>query len=52
MVAQRLRMRYQKARDLMLRGECGETWTEGNHLMAPETGVAEYERNRGARKVR
>ena len=44
-VAHRLKVRYQKARDLILTGKLGETndyETEG-HLRVTEAGVAAYE---------
>ena len=50
-VAQRLQIRYQKARDIMLSGRCGPTWFEGRALFAEEVGVAEYIRTQGARRV-
>lgn len=40
--ARRLKVRYQKARDLMLTGKLGETQYEGRRLTCSEAGLQEY----------
>ena len=49
-VARRLRVRYQKARDLMLTGQLGETLQDERHMTVPESGVVAYELKRRQRR--
>lgn len=51
-VAQRLQVRYQRARDLMLSGKLGPTRWEGRALYCvDDKGMLEFEKTRGPRKV-
>jgi hypothetical protein len=50
-VAQRLGIRYIKARDMMLSKKFGESVLEGRNLFVYEDGVALYEVSNGARRV-
>lgn len=51
-VAKRLRVRYQKARDLMLTGKLGETQYDGHRLTATESGVQNYLDQQKAKRKR
>jgi hypothetical protein len=50
-VAHRLKVRYQKARDLMLTGKLGDTSYESGHLQITESGIAIYEAARKKRRA-
>jgi hypothetical protein len=50
-VAQRLGIKYLKARDMMLAKRFGESMIEGKNLKVYEDGVALYETSGGARRV-
>jgi hypothetical protein len=50
-VAQRLGVRYLKARDLMLSKQFGECTLTGRTLTVSEEGVRLFEESKGARRV-
>lgn len=41
-VAMKLKVRYHRARDLMLSGQLGETKHDGRHLCITEAGLQQY----------
>ena len=50
-VARRLKLRYHRARDLILKGEFGPSEREGRHLYVAEEHVTAFEEKRKAAKA-